>query len=81
MSETAMLRQWVANSFILTPSPGQCDPTYSFHWAYRVTVSNYAPTLGHPSVAPVVYGYPNLIYTSIYEDELMLLDNTHVKTN
>src|ERR1700730_109991 len=25
MSEMAMLRQWVANSFILTPSPGQCE--------------------------------------------------------
>jgi len=58
--------------------PGGCDPTYSIFWAYRALIGQYPELKGG---VPVVAGYQRMIYSSVYHDELMLLDTTHVKDN
>ncbi|NMC83034.1 MAG: hypothetical protein GYA63_09300, partial [Armatimonadetes bacterium] len=58
--------------------PGACDPTYSFDFAVQATVQQY-PELA--DALPMRFGYGFMIYSSIYEDELMMLNNAHVKSN
>jgi hypothetical protein len=58
--------------------PGDCDPTYSFDSAAQSVVNQY-PELGSFQAAAVRFGYPLMIYSSAFDDELMMLNTTHVK--
>jgi hypothetical protein len=60
------------------PWLGACDPTYSIRWAIQLIV-NQNPTL--VKAIPLGFGYGKMIYSSAFDDELMLLDGTHVKEN
>jgi len=56
--------------------PGGCDPTYSFQWAYLATKGQYPQiTYGNPQIA----GFGYNIYTTTYDNELLMLNTTHVK--
>ena len=57
--------------------PGGCDPTYSFRFAINATRNMYNPELDYAD--PRLYGLTKMIYSSIYDDELNVLDFTHVK--
>jgi len=57
--------------------PGGCDPTYSFAWAVNATRNQYNPQLD--SADPRLFGLRQMIYSSVYDDELMMLNFSHVK--
>ncbi len=61
-----------------TPYPGGCDPTYSFQFALESTLGMY-PELS--KAKPIIFGFLYLPYSGVYDDELMLNDISHVKTN
>lgn len=66
---------WMCGQY---PWPGGCDPTYSFRWAVQQVLNHY----NQVSLAqPRFFGCPKMIYSSVYDDELMMLDWTHVKEN
>jgi hypothetical protein len=65
---------WVCGKSIF---PGGCDPTYSFKFAVDATRGMYNPQLDWAD--PRVFGYPFMIYSSIYDNELQMLNTTHVK--
>lgn len=69
---------WVCGQF---QWPGGCDPTYAFEWAVRALLGQYPEMNPNGQAQPRLYGYPSMIYASVYDDELMLLDETHVKHN
>lgn len=69
---------WVCGQF---QWPGGCDPTYAFEWAVRALLGKYPEMNPNGQAQPRLYGYPSMIYTSLYDDELMRLDETHVKHN
>jgi hypothetical protein len=66
---------WVCGEYCY---PGGCDPTYSFKFAVDATRGMYSPQLDWAD--PRLFGYELMIYSSIYDDELQMLDPTHVKT-
>ncbi len=66
---------WVCGQFMY---PGGCDPTYSFEFAVNATRGMFNPELDQAS--PLLYGYKYMIYTSVYDDMLMLLNTSLVKT-
>lgn len=82
---TCDLAEFFNQAWVTGPNafPGGCDPTYSILWAY-LAMQGYYPELsnagpkGEPAI-PVMVGYENLIYTSVYDNELLNLDKTHVK--
>jgi hypothetical protein len=57
--------------------PGGCDPTYSFAWAINATRGIFNPELDRAN--PLLFGLPQVIYSSAYDDELMMLNFSHVK--
>ena len=69
---------WVCGKF---QYPGGCDPTYAFEWAIRALLGKYPEMNPNEQAQPRMYGYGSMIYTSIYEDELMRTEETHVKHN
>jgi len=56
--------------------PGACDPTYSAFWAGLATIGQY-PSL--QNAGAFIYGYRNTPYSSVYDNEIMMLDTSHVK--
>jgi hypothetical protein len=60
------------------PYPGGSDPTYSWYWAVRATLLQY-PHIVSSGANPLLAGYPNVIFSSVYEDELLMLNTQHVK--
>jgi hypothetical protein len=60
------------------PFPGSCDPTYSFQFALETTLGTYPELV---AAKPYLYGFPFLPYSSVYDDELMLNNISHVKTH
>jgi hypothetical protein len=64
------------------PYPGGDDPTYASAWVVAQMQGMYPNDLGAPlgvGATLQLFGYPYLPYTSIYDDELWLLDNHNVK--
>ena len=59
--------------------PGACDPTYSWKFCVDSTTSEFDPQV--TAAKPLLVGLPEMIYTTIYDDELLLLNYTHVKTH
>jgi hypothetical protein len=57
--------------------PGGCDPTYSFRFAINTTRGMYNPQLD--SAGPLLFGLGQMIYSSVYDDELLMLNYTDVK--
>lgn len=57
--------------------PGGCDPSYAFRFAVNATRGQYNPQLDQAD--PRIFGLRKMIYSSVYDDELMMLDYTHVK--
>ncbi|HEV2694287.1 MAG TPA: hypothetical protein VG347_15440 [Verrucomicrobiae bacterium] len=57
--------------------PGGCDPTYSFAWAVNRTRDEYNPELDLAD--PRLFGLPQMIYSSAYDDALQTLDFSSVK--
>jgi hypothetical protein len=57
--------------------PGGCDPTYAFSWSVNVTRGVYNPELDFAD--PRLFGLPQMIYSSAYDDELQMLNFSHVK--
>jgi hypothetical protein len=53
--------------------PGGCDPTYSFLFVYNNTVGAWNPELGN--AIPLIDGYFEMIYSSVYDD-LLMVNNT-----
>ncbi len=58
--------------------PGGCDPTYSFNFAIQSTV-NFYPEL--QKAYPIGAGYLECVYSSLYDDEISVLNLTHVNDN
>ncbi len=70
------------------PWPGACDPTYSFRWSLTALESEYPEMMyepkndGSPSATPSLphgVGCPKLIFTTTYDNELTVLNFSHVK--
>ena len=57
--------------------PGGCDPTYSYAWAVNATRGIYNPEMDQAN--PLLFGLPQMIYSSSYDDELLMLNFSHVK--
>lgn len=57
--------------------PGGCDPTYSFRFAINATRTMYDPELSSADLR--LFGFRDMIYSSVYDDELMMLNTSHVK--
>jgi len=70
----ALDQTWVCG---MNQYPGGCDPTYSFRFAINATRGMYNPELDKGD--PRLFGYKYMIYSSVYDDELMMLNNSHVK--
>lgn len=66
---------WVCGKFMY---PGGCDPTYSFEFAVNATRGMYNPELDQAN--PLLFGYKYMIYASVYDDMLMLLNTSLVQT-
>jgi hypothetical protein len=64
---------WVCGKF---QYPGGCDPTYSANFAFQAT-RRYYPELDYGQ--PLLLGCSYLIYTGIYENELLMTNWNHVK--
>ena len=65
-------------------TPGIDDPTYSTFWVVVQMQGMYSTSLGSPMPGGVgatlqPFGYPYLPYTSIYDDQIWLLDNSNIK--
>jgi hypothetical protein len=59
--------------------PGGCDPTYAAGWVFN-TMNGMYPDLANPKTVGFDFrGYSYLPYTSVYEDQLLRLDNSNVK--
>lgn len=56
--------------------PGGCDPTYSFRWAIQETINQYPEMINEGAT---IFGYFWVPYTSVYDDEILVLDRSHVK--
>ncbi len=65
---------WICGKYIY---PGGCDPTYSFKFAVDATRGMYSPQLDWAD--PRLFGYKYMIYSSIYDNELQMLNTSHVK--
>ncbi len=67
------------------PVPGSCDPTYSIRWAIQSVINTYPEMLTDPvhnkPSEPALFGCPKLIDTTVYDDELLQLNFSHVKEN
>lgn len=50
--------------------PGGCDPTYSFRFAVNATRGMFNPELDQAN--PLLFGYSYMIYSSVYDDLLMV---------
>jgi hypothetical protein len=76
---TAVVAEFLDQAWVCGENqyPGGCDPTYSFAWAINVTRGVYNPQLD--SADPLLFGLPQMIYSSAYDDELMMLNFSHVK--
>jgi hypothetical protein len=58
--------------------PGGCDPTYSWRFAVNATRGMYNPQMD--AGGPLLFGLPQMIYSSIYDDELLMLNYSDVKS-
>jgi len=56
--------------------PGGCDPTWAIGWALAQAMSQY---VFMQDAKPLLVGYRWLIYTSVYDDDLMRNDYSQVK--
>ena len=74
---TAQVAEELDQTWVCGPDqyPGGCDPRHSWRWAVQQLVNEYAE-LGN--AGPVRMGFPSMPYSSVYDDELMMLDTTHV---
>jgi hypothetical protein len=77
---TARAAEFFDQAWVCGPTQwaGACDPTYSLYWAYRAIKGQY-PALTNG--VPAVFGFLSLPYSSVYDDELMMLNTSHVKEN
>jgi hypothetical protein len=57
--------------------PGGCDPTYSWRFAINATRGQFNPQMD--SAGPLLFGLGQMIYTSVYDDELLMLNYSDVK--
>ena len=57
--------------------PGACDPTYSFRFAVNATRGMYNPELDQAD--PLLFGYKYMIYSSVYDDLLMVGNTVFVR--
>jgi hypothetical protein len=75
---TAQVAEELDQTWICGPNqyPGGCDPTYSWRWAVQ-SIANLYFEFGN--AGPVRLGFPSMPYSGIYDDELLMLDTTHVK--
>jgi hypothetical protein len=73
--EATLDQIWVAGKYMY---PGGCDPTYSFAFAINATRGMFNPQLDLAD--PRLFGYQYMIYSSVYDDELLMLNTSHVKT-
>ncbi len=80
---TAQAAQFLEQAWVCGKNqwPGACDPTYSFQWAVAATLGKYPEMNVNGSAEPRVFGCLKMIYSSVYDDELMRLDWSHVKEN
>jgi hypothetical protein len=60
--------------------PGGCDPTYSSYWVVQQMQGMYPVLAPGASANLDIFGYLYLPYTSIYDDQLEMLDHHNVKT-
>lgn len=58
--------------------PGGCDPTYSFRFAVNATRGVYNPQMDY--AGPLLFGLGQMIYSSVYDDELLMLNYSDVKS-
>lgn len=61
--------------------PGACDPTYSILWAWGALVGQYPELNVAGGAQPLIAGFVFMPYSSVYDDELQMLDTSHVKNN
>jgi len=77
---TAQVATFMDQAFVCGKNqyPGGCDPTYSFDFAINATRFVANPEMDRAD--PRRFGYGMMIFTTRYDDELMRLDTSHVKT-
>lgn len=76
---SAQVAEAVDEAWVCGPNdyPGGCDPTYQFNLAVQAIVNQYPELAG---ATPLGFGYQKLPYTSIYDQQLMMLNTSGVKT-
>lgn len=57
--------------------PGGCDPTYSWQFCINAARGLFDPQMDQ--AGPLLAGLPQMIYSSVYDNQLMALDFVNVK--
>lgn len=76
---TAQVAEALDQLWVTGPNgyPGGDDPTYSWSFCINSTRGQFNPQMD--SGGPLLFGIRQMIYTSIYDDQLMLLNYSNVK--